>query len=43
MDPEARSLNLANSAAIILYEALRQNGFPGLLKKGQLHRLSWKE
>ena len=25
-----RSLNLANSAAIILYEALRQQGFPGL-------------
>lgn len=43
MDPEARSLNLANSAAIILYEALRQNGFPGLLKEGHLHRLSWKE
>ena len=39
-DPEAciripmgygiRSLNLANSVAIVLYEALRQNGFPGL-------------
>ena len=43
MIEQARSLNLANSAAIILYEALRQNGFPGLLKKGQLHRLSWKE
>jgi len=26
-----RSLNLSNSAAIILYEALRQHGFPGLL------------
>ncbi len=25
-----RSLNLANSAAVILYEALRQNGFRGL-------------
>lgn len=25
-----RSLNLANSAAIVLYEALRQTGFPGL-------------
>ena len=43
MDPEARSLNLANSAAIILYEALRQKGFPGLLKKGKLHRLSYKD
>ncbi|HOV78970.1 MAG TPA: tRNA (cytidine(34)-2'-O)-methyltransferase [Bacillota bacterium] len=27
----ARSLNLANSVAIILYEALRQQGFPGLV------------
>lgn len=26
----ARSLNLANSVAVVLYEALRQNGFPGL-------------
>jgi tRNA (cytidine/uridine-2'-O-)-methyltransferase len=25
-----RSLNLSNSAAIVLYEALRQNGFPSL-------------
>lgn len=25
-----RSLNLANSAAIVLYEALRQQGYPGL-------------
>lgn len=25
-----RSLNLSNSAAIIIYEALRQQGFPGL-------------
>ncbi len=28
---EARSLNLANSVGIILYEALRQQSFPGLL------------
>ena len=27
---EVRSLNLSNSAAIILYEALRQNGFLGM-------------
>ncbi len=26
-----RSLNLANSAAIILFEALRQNNYPGLI------------
>ena len=37
-----RSLNLSNSAAIILYEALRQNQFANLQQEGQLHRLSWK-
>ena len=36
MKPRARSLNLASSAAIILYEALRQQGFPGLMEKGIL-------
>ena len=36
MRGEARSLNLANSAAIVLYEALRQNGFPGLNAEGSL-------
>ena len=36
-----RSLNLANSVAIVLYEALRQTGFSGLEKSGELHRLSW--
>ncbi|MDD4766282.1 MAG: tRNA (uridine(34)/cytosine(34)/5-carboxymethylaminomethyluridine(34)-2'-O)-methyltransferase TrmL [Desulfotomaculaceae bacterium] len=30
MISEARSLNLANSVAVVLYEALRQQGFPGL-------------
>ncbi|MBQ2985601.1 MAG: tRNA (cytidine(34)-2'-O)-methyltransferase [Clostridia bacterium] len=30
MLPEQRSLNLSNSAAIVLYEALRQTGFMGL-------------
>lgn len=30
MVTEARSLNLANSVAVVLYEALRQQGFPGL-------------
>lgn len=39
---DKRSLNLSNSAAIILYEALRQNDFCGLMKKGRLHRLQWK-
>lgn len=36
-----RSLNLANSAAIVLYEALRQQNFCGLETQGDLHRLSW--
>jgi tRNA (cytidine/uridine-2'-O-)-methyltransferase len=31
MTDQVRSLNLSNSAAIIVFEALRQNGFPGLL------------
>ncbi len=30
MRPDASSLNLANSVAILTYEALRQLGFPGL-------------
>ena len=40
---EIRSLNLANSVAIMLYEALRQNGFGGMNTKGALHRHSWSE
>ena len=36
MRPEARSLNLSNSVAVMLYEALRQNGFPGLATEGRL-------
>ena len=31
MGKDIRSLNLANSVAIILYEALRQQGFPNLV------------
>lgn len=34
MRAEARSLNLANSAAVITYEALRQLKFPQLLGEG---------
>lgn len=40
---EIRSLNLSNSVAIILYEALRQNGYEKMALEGHLHRLSWKE
>lgn len=38
-----RSLNLGNSVAIILYEALRQNNFDGMNIVGQLHNNSWDE
>lgn len=40
---EIRSLNLSNSVSIILYEALRQNGFSRMQKEGKLHHLHWKE
>ena len=40
---DIRSLNLANSVAIILYEALRQQNFEGMKMEGQLHRHSWDE
>lgn len=43
MMDEARSLNLSNSVAIVLYEALRQHNFEGLLEKGQLTKYSWEE
>ncbi len=36
MRPEARSLNLANSVAIIVYEALRQQAFPQLQGYGKM-------
>ncbi len=39
---EIRSLNLSNSVAIVLYEALRKQNFYGLNETGQLHRLHWK-
>ncbi len=42
MAGDIRSLNLANSVAIVLYEALRQRQFAGLEKEGQLHRLRWQ-
>ena len=37
MREEARSLNLSNSVAVVLYEALRQTGFRGLSGTGQMH------
>ncbi len=37
-----RSLNLANSASIIIYEALRQSNFEGLQGTGELHHSKWQ-
>ena len=39
MRPEARSLNLSNSVAVTVYEALRQLEFPGLLDHGKMKEL----
>ena len=36
MVPGARCLNLSNSAAVLAYEALRQQGFPGLSGEGEM-------
>ena len=36
MREDARSLNLANSVAVLTYEALRQLGFPGLCGTGEM-------
>ena len=40
---ETRSLNLSNSVAIVLYEALRQNQFDHMKLQGELHRLRWDD
>ncbi|MCI5899730.1 MAG: tRNA (cytidine(34)-2'-O)-methyltransferase [Firmicutes bacterium] len=40
---DIRSLNLGNSVAIVLYEALRQHHFEHMQLEGSLHRLQWKE
>ena len=39
---EIRSLNLSNSVAIVLYEALRQNHFSHMQMQGQLHHHHWE-
>ena len=36
-----RSLNISNSVAIVLYEALRQNNFINLITRGELHKLKY--
>lgn len=38
---DIRSLNLSNSVAIVLYEALRQNQFQHFQLEGQLHHYEW--
>lgn len=43
MNEEIRSLNLSNSVAIVLYEALRQNDFFQMQREGELHRLHWQD
>ena len=43
MNQEIRSLNLSNSVAIVLYEALRQNQFQNMQLEGELHRLHWEK
>lgn len=43
MLPEIRSLNLSNSVAIVLYEALRQNQFSQMELTGHLRNYSWDE
>ncbi len=40
MREDARSLNLANSVAVLTYEALRQTGFPGLSGEGEMKGVS---
>ena len=41
MASEQRSLNLSNSVAVVLYEALRQNQYLDLTIEGQLHHHTW--
>ncbi|MBQ9886424.1 MAG: tRNA (uridine(34)/cytosine(34)/5-carboxymethylaminomethyluridine(34)-2'-O)-methyltransferase TrmL [Lachnospiraceae bacterium] len=39
---DIRSLNLANSVAIVLYEALRQNDFSNMQLTGRLRNYEWE-
>ncbi len=42
MKGDTRSLNLSNSVAVVLYEALRQNDFPCMRLEGRLTKYDWK-
>ena len=39
---DIRSLNLSNSVAIVLYEALRQHNFETMNLEGHLRNYDWK-
>ncbi len=41
MQDDIRSLNLSNSVAVILYEALRQSDFSDMQLEGQLRNYTW--
>ena len=41
MISDARSLNLSNAVAIVVYEALRQTGFENLKADGELTKFTW--
>ena len=41
MRKDARSLNLGNAAAIVLYEVLRQQGFAQMQREGKLTKYKW--
>ena len=43
MRGEARSLNLSNSVAVAVYEALRQTDYQGLQEAGELHAHKWSD
>ena len=43
MLPNLRSLNLSNSAAVAVYEVLRQRNFDGLLEEGTPRTFSWED
>lgn len=41
MNEDIRSLNLSNSVAIMVYEALRQHDFAHMQRTGQLRKFDW--
>ena len=43
MRDAARSLNLSNTVAVAVYEALRQRDFAGLLDHGRPRSFDWEE